>query len=75
MARSYPMEWRRVDDPLKTVFEWKPQNKRPRARPRKIWIDGVIEDLSAMDVENWLKVVQDREKLRVIVMTAKALRE
>lgn len=41
--------------PLRAVFEWKPQRKRPKGRPKKRWIDGVAEDLSAMGINNWHK--------------------
>lgn len=36
---------RNEKETVTAVLEWKPTEKKPRARPRKIWIDTVEEDL------------------------------
>jgi len=63
------------DETVRVVLEWKPQGKSPRGRPRKRWIDVVEEDLKTLGVEDWRKAVQNRDKLRNVVMAAKTLRE
>lgn len=54
-------------------MEWKPQGKTYR-KIQKRWIDVVGEDLKSLGVENWRNVVQDRDKLRSVIMTAKTLK-
>jgi len=46
--------------------------KRSQGRSRKMGIDVVEE---RMRVQEWRKLVQDREKWRYIVMAAKTLKE
>lgn len=36
---------REENEPLRAVFKWKPQGKRPRGRSKNRWIDGVAKDL------------------------------
>jgi len=52
---------RSEDDISRTILNWKPMGKRPRGRPRKRWLDVVEEDLERLGVQEWRKVVQDRE--------------
>jgi len=66
---------RKENDSLSAAFEWIPQGKRPRGRPRKIWLDGVEENLREPGVENWNDLVQDRDRWRDIVVVAKILRD
>lgn len=55
---------------MKTAFEW----KLTTGRPRKRWIDGVIEDLNTTVIEDCHEIEQDGEKWWDIVVTAKTLR-
>jgi len=48
--------------------------KRPRGRPRKIWIDVVEEDLRNMGVGEWRRIIYDRYRWRDMLV-AKTLRE
>lgn len=36
----------------RVAFEWKPQEKRPRGRPRKRWMNMVKEDLKTLGVKD-----------------------
>jgi len=49
--------------------------KRPRGRPRKRWLGVVKVDFERFRVQESREAVQDREKWRDIVMTAKTFRE
>ncbi|VVC29769.1 Hypothetical protein CINCED_3A006720 [Cinara cedri] len=51
------------------------EREKPRRRPKKRWIDVVEGDLKTLGVENWKKTVQDRDRLRSVVMATKTLRE
>ncbi|KAL4098346.1 hypothetical protein QTP88_022976 [Uroleucon formosanum] len=78
--RGQGIQWfghimREGDDKItKTVLSWKPTGKRPRGRPRKMWMDVVEEDLRIGN-EDWRNIVHDREKWREVVMAAKTLVE
>jgi len=57
----------------KIVLNWKSEGKKPRGRPRKIWMDVVEKDLEDLGTQNWSKMIQDRDKWSDFVMTAKTL--
>jgi hypothetical protein len=52
---------------------WKPMSKRPIARPKTCWEDGVLEDIKNVNVRNWKKVVQNRDSWKKVVEEAKTL--
>jgi len=58
---------------VREALEWKLQEKKPRERPMKRWIDVVEEDLKILGVEDWREAVQDRYELRGVVMSTKLL--
>jgi len=37
-------------------------SKRPTGRPKTRWEDGVLEDINGMNVRNWKKVAQIRDR-------------
>ena len=45
---------------------------RSKGRPRLRRRDDVVADLKALRIKQWMKTMQDREKLRRIVEEAKA---
>ena len=61
------------DNNLKKIKRWKPIAKRPTGRPKLRWEDGVLEDIKNMDVRNWKKVAQDRERWKKVVEQARTL--
>lgn len=64
---------RSEEETIRAVMEWKPEGKRPRGRPRKRWLDVGAEDLKTPTVQEWKKIVQDRERWGDVVMVAKTL--
>lgn len=53
---------RRIEEEtIRTVMEWKPEEKRFRGIPREKWLDLVGEDLKVMEVQEWREIVKDRE--------------
>jgi hypothetical protein len=52
-------------------FGWKTEGKRPLGRPRRRWKDNIKMDLKdiGIDGENWIRLAQDRDQLRVFVNT------
>jgi len=65
---------RQKENDLLRAFEWIPQGKRPRDRPRKRCLDGIEEDPRKLDVKNWKDLVQDRDRWCDIVVAAEILR-
>jgi hypothetical protein len=50
----------------------KVEGRRRRGRPRKMWLQGLEEDLRVMQVGRWWEKVQSKEECRRIVREAKA---
>lgn len=53
---GYFIRWEE-NDPLRAVFERKPQGKRPHGLPWKRLINGFAKYLKAMGIENWKKIM------------------
>ena len=51
----------------KKIKRWKPIAKRPTGRPKLRWEDDVLEDIKNMNVHNWKKLAQDRERWKKVV--------
>jgi len=52
------------------VLVGKPEGKRPLGRPRHRWEDNIKMDLGEVGGgEDWMELVQDRERLRTLVNT------
>lgn len=68
LGHVYRMEGERI---VKRILEWKPQNTRPKGRPKKRWIDDVEEDLKTLRIGNWRRIAVDRTRWRNIVEQAK----
>jgi hypothetical protein len=52
------------DDGRKTVG-------RRKGKPLLRWMDNVVADLKTMRIKQWMEMMQDREKWRLIVEEAK----
>jgi len=59
------------DNNVKKIKKWKPIGKRPTGRPKLRWEDDVLEDIKNMNVCNWKKVAQDRERWKKVVEQAR----
>ncbi|CAG9567643.1 unnamed protein product [Danaus chrysippus] len=56
----------------KIMTDWKPQQRRPRGRPRKRWCDCIEDDLKALKCfTNWRRTAKDRRAWQSIVEEAK----
>jgi hypothetical protein len=42
-------------------------SKRPIGRPKTHWEDDVSEDIKSMNVRNWEKVAQNRDRWKKVV--------
>jgi len=58
---------RSKEEIIRAVMEWKPEGKRPRGRPRKRWLDVVEVDFKALGVQEWKKILQDRESMDTLL--------
>jgi hypothetical protein len=57
----------------KKFKRWKPMSKRPIGRPETRWEDDVLGDIRSLNVNNWKKVLQDRDRWREVVERARTL--
>jgi hypothetical protein len=68
--------WHALERNVYKVLMGKPEGRRPLARPRRRWEDGIRMDLREIDwgsVE-WIQLVHDRERRRAVVNTVMNLR-
>jgi|UniRef100_A0A2S2Q1J2 ribosomal 50S subunit-associated protein YjgA (DUF615 family) len=66
---------RSEEETISAVMEWKPGGKGFGGRLRKRWLNMVEEDLEALGVQERKEFVQDLERWRDIVITARTLLE
>jgi hypothetical protein len=55
------------DNIVQKIKRWKPMVKRPTGRPKTRWEDDVLEDIKSMNVRNWKKVAQNRDRWKKVV--------
>jgi hypothetical protein len=60
------------DDIVQHIKKWKPMSKRPIRKP-KTREDDVLGDIRRLDVNNWKKVAQDRDRWKEVVERARTL--
>jgi len=51
------------DNTVQMIKRWKPVYKQPIGRPKTLWEDGVLEDIKSINISNWKKVAQNRDRL------------
>jgi hypothetical protein len=58
------------------VLVVKPEGKIPLGRPRRRWEDGIRMDLreTGLGGVDWIRLAQDRDRLRAVVSTVMNLR-
>jgi hypothetical protein len=54
------------DSTVKKIKRWKPIAERPTGRLKLRWEEDVLEDIKNMNVHNWKKVAQDRERWKKV---------
>jgi hypothetical protein len=61
------------DNIVQEIKRWKPMAKRPIGRPKTRWKDEVLEDIRSMNVRNWKKGAQNRDRWKKVVEQARTL--
>jgi hypothetical protein len=61
------------ENKLQKIKRWKPMSKRPIGRPKTRWEDDVLGDIRRLNVNNWGKVAQDRDRWKEVVERARTL--
>lgn len=59
------------DRTAKKALDRKFEGRRPRGRPRKRWVDCVVEDTRSLGVVDWRSLAEDRNEWRKLVESAK----
>ena len=50
------------DNTVQKVKGWKLVSKRSIGRPKSRWEDDVLEDIKSINISNWKKRTQNRER-------------
>ena len=50
------------DNIVQKIKRWKPMSKRQTGRPKTRWEDDVLEDIKSINISNWKKVAQNRDR-------------
>ena len=61
------------DNNVQKIKRWKPMDKRPIGRPKKLWEDDVLEDIKSMNARNWKNVAQNGDRWKKVVEQTRAL--
>jgi len=61
------------DNIVQKIKRWKPMSKRPIGRPKTQWEDDVLEDIKSINISNWKKVAQNRDRWKKVVEQARTL--
>ena len=61
------------DNNVQKIKRRKPMSKRPIGRPKIRWEDDVLEDINSMNVRNWKKVAQNRDRWKKVDEHARTL--
>jgi hypothetical protein len=61
------------DNIVQKIKRWKPMAKRPIDRPKTRWEDDILEDIKSMNVCNWKKVAQNRDRWKKVDEEARTL--
>jgi hypothetical protein len=56
---------------VKKLAEWNPTGRRLKGRPKRRWMEDVLEDLLIMKTKNWKQKVVNREAWNKLVEKAK----
>jgi hypothetical protein len=59
------------DNNVQKIKRWNPMSKRPIGRPKTHWEDDYLEDIKSMNVRNWRKVAQNRDRWKKVVEQAR----
>jgi hypothetical protein len=61
------------DNIVQKITIWQPMAQRPIGRPKTRWDDDVLEYIKSINVRNWKKVAQNRDRCKKVVEQARTL--
>jgi hypothetical protein len=61
------------ENTVQKIKKWKPMSKQPIRRPNTRWEDDMLGDIRRLNVNNWKKVAQDRDRWKEIDERARTL--
>ena len=74
VIKSKRMRWaghvaRMGEERVYRVLLWKPEGRRPLARPRRRWVDNIRMDLQEVGCGymDWIGLAKDRDRWRTLV--------
>ena len=61
------------DNIVQKIKRWKPMSKKPIGRPKTRWEDDVLEDIKSINIHNWKKVAQNKDRWKNVIEQARNL--
>ena len=61
------------DNIAQKIVRWKPMSKRQIGRLKTRWEDDIVEDMKSININNWKKVAQNRDRRKKVVEQARTL--
>ena len=61
------------DNIVQNIKRWKPMSKRPTGRPKTRWEDDVLVDIRSINISNWKKVAQNKDRWKKVVEQTRTL--
>jgi len=61
------------DNIVQKIERWKTVCKKTIGRPKTRWEDDVLEDIKSINIGNWKKVAQNRDRWKKVVEQARTL--
>ena len=61
------------DNIVRKIKRWKPMSKRPIGRPKTRWEYYVLKDIKSINIGNWKKVTQNRDRWKKVVEQVRTL--
>ena len=58
---------------MQKINRWKPVSKRPIGIPKTRWEDGVLGNIKSINIRNWKKVAQNRDRGKKVVEQTRTL--
>lgn len=60
----------KANEMVRKIMESKPEGRRKMGRPNLRWMDGILQDVKSLKLQNWWMVARDREAWRRMLREA-----
>jgi hypothetical protein len=60
---------------VKKVYKWKPMSIQLQGRPKNRWEEDIRNDMKKLKIKNWISYIQNHNKWKSYVETAKTFKD